>query len=81
MIDIIKLEKPVTIVTDSAITKAGSSFVVTARAEHIPRTSTVIGFPLNRGSVNNFVFIAFYLTEVFTVAKVESAGAADKLSV
>ena len=37
------LEKPVTTITESAITKAGLSFAVTANAEQIPRICTVTG--------------------------------------
>ena len=40
------------------ITIAGSSFTVTARAEHIPSTSTVIGLALMIGVVKIFLSIA-----------------------
>ena len=41
--EIIRLENPVTTITDSAITKAGFNFAVTASAEQIPSICTVIG--------------------------------------
>jgi len=40
-----------------AITKAGFILTVTARAEQIPRTCTVIGLLLPRGSVSNLIFL------------------------
>ena len=41
--------KPVTRVTERAMTRAPLSSTVTAREEHIPRTRTVIGLPLRIG--------------------------------
>jgi hypothetical protein len=59
--DIIKLENPVTIVTDKAITIADSNFTVTAKAEHIPNTKTVIGLVLKNGLVNIFYLLPWLL--------------------
>ena len=56
--EIRKLESPVTRVTEIPITIAGSNFTVTARAEQIPSTSTVIGLALIIGVVNIFLSIA-----------------------
>src|SRR4030042_2449402 len=71
-----------TTITDMAITKAGFSFTVTARAEHIPRTCTVIGLFSLSGSLTNFRFffdnngsfsiilISFFFFEIiFIIAK------------
>ncbi|MPN55108.1 hypothetical protein SDC9_202787 [bioreactor metagenome] len=65
MSEMMKLEKPVTTVTDIAITIAGSSFTVTARAEQIPNTSTVTGFFLKIGSVNILLFISYLFYVLF----------------
>ena len=56
--EIKKLENPVTIITDKAITIAGSSFTVSARDEQIPRTKTVTGLAFKIGVVNIFLSIA-----------------------
>jgi hypothetical protein len=58
MAAITRFETAVTIVTDKAMTIAGLSFTVTARAEQIPRTWTVIGLLLPKGSVKSFKFFA-----------------------
>ena len=47
----IKLEKAVTMVTESAITRAPLSCTVTAKDEQIPSTNTVIGLFLKNGFV------------------------------
>jgi len=54
---IIRFEKPVTMVTDKAITMAGFNWTVTARAEQIPNTCTVIGFSSFNGFVSNFRYL------------------------
>jgi hypothetical protein len=48
-----KLERPVTTITDKAITKAPFNWTVTANAEQIPKTNTEIGLPLKMGFNNN----------------------------
>ena len=48
----IKLEKVTTNVMASVITIAGMTCVVTARAEHIPKTLTEIGLSPRMGSQN-----------------------------
>lgn len=70
MSEIMKLEKPVTIVTDNAITMAGSNLTVTANEEQIPKTKTVTGFDLKIGFlyISLFILIAFYLTSAVSVA-------------
>jgi hypothetical protein len=45
----IRLEKAVTIVTESAITNAGFSFAVTASAEQIPKICTTTGLFTHTG--------------------------------
>ena len=56
--EIRKLESPVTRVTEIPITIAGYNLTVTARAEQIPSTRTVIGLALMIGVVNIFLSIA-----------------------
>lgn len=73
----IKLENPVTIVTESAITIAGSSLTVTASAEQIPRTSTVTGLLLNNGSINIFLSISYCFTGLGVGTTDESALAVE----
>ena len=46
----------ITKITESVITTAGSSLTVIAKAEHIPKTWTVIGLSSSRGSVSNALF-------------------------
>lgn len=70
-------ENPVTIVTERAITMAGSSLTVTASAEQIPSTSTVTGLFLNNGSVNIFLSIAYWFTGLVVGTTVESALAVE----
>ena len=48
----IRLERPVTIMTERPITNAPFSCTVTASEEQIPRTRTEIGLPLNIGFKN-----------------------------
>ncbi len=55
--EITTLPMAVTKVTDSAITKAGSSFAVTASAEQMPSTCMVMGFSRFRGEVKSFLFL------------------------
>ena len=55
--DRIRLANPVTIVTEIAMTIAGSTLTVTAREEQIPSTRTVMGFFLNSGSMYIFLSI------------------------
>jgi uncharacterized membrane protein YcgQ (UPF0703/DUF1980 family) len=43
-----------TAVTDIVITTAGSSFAVTANAEHIPSTCTITGFSFDSGEKSGF---------------------------
>ena len=50
--------RAVTIVTDSAITKAGFNLAVTANAEQIPKICTVTGFVAPNGEVSNLRFFA-----------------------
>src|SRR4030042_6493262 len=50
------LETARTAITETAITKAGFIFTVTASAEHIPSTCTVIGLFSLSGSLTNFRF-------------------------
>ncbi|MPN26723.1 hypothetical protein SDC9_174148 [bioreactor metagenome] len=47
--EIITFENATIMVTDKPITRAGSSFAVTASAEQIPNTCTVIGLFLLNG--------------------------------
>ncbi len=47
--DIITLENASTAMTDMPITRAGSSFAVTARQEQIPNTCTITGLSLEKG--------------------------------
>jgi hypothetical protein len=54
----IRLEKAVTTVTESAITMAGLSWAVTANAEQIPRIWIVTGLSLSSGPVSSFMFFA-----------------------
>lgn len=75
--DTINPEKPVTIVTERAITIAGSSLTVTARAEHIPSTSTVTGLFLNNGSINIFLSISYWFTGLGVGVAVESLFAVE----
>ena len=53
-----KLEQPVTMVTERAMMQAGCNFAVTAKAEQIPSTNTVIGLAVNRGFIKIFLSIA-----------------------
>ena len=50
MTDVIKLEKIITKTTLIAIMIVGSILIVTARAEHIPKTCIVIGLSSLNGS-------------------------------
>ena len=47
--EMITLEKASTAITDMPMTRAGSSFAVTARQEHIPSTCTTTGLSLEKG--------------------------------
>ena len=49
--EITRFDKAVTTVTESAITMAGLSFAVTAKAEQMPKINTVTGFALRKGAV------------------------------
>lgn len=59
--EITKFDNAITTVTERAITNAGLSLAVTARAEHIPNINTVTGFALRNGDVmsSKFLFIVF----------------------
>ena len=56
--EIMTLAKATTAVTDTAMTRAGSSFAVTARAEQIPNICTITGLFLESGpkSISLFFF-------------------------
>ena len=54
--EITTLETASTAITENAITTEGSSLTVTASAEQIPRTCTVIGLLLFKGSLRSFRF-------------------------
>jgi hypothetical protein len=54
--EIVKFANTITAITDIDITTAGSSFAVTARAEHIPKTCTVMGFSALSGLKISFLF-------------------------
>ena len=57
--DIITFEKAVTAVTEIPMTIAGSSFAVTAKQEHMPRTCTITGLSFDRGLNNAALFFLF----------------------
>lgn len=59
--EITKFDNAITTVTERAITNAGFSLAVTARAEQIPNINTVTGFALRNGAVmsSKFLFIVF----------------------
>ena len=70
-----RLERPVTAMTESAITQAPLSSTVTAREEQIPRTSTVIGLPLNIGAKNvSFRFAITVSSELVVGAAFSASG-------
>ena len=48
----------ITTMTEMAITMAGFIFTVTASAEHIPSTCTVIGLSCPSGLVSSFLYFA-----------------------
>ena len=56
--EIIRLAKAVTTVTEMAMTKAGCNFTVTANAEQMPNTCTVMGLLPPKGVVINLRFLA-----------------------
>ena len=58
----IRLERPVTMITERPITKAPFSCTVTASEEQIPRTRTEIGLPLKIG------FRKVYLKSKFAIS-------------
>ena len=49
MSDMMTFENASTAMTDMPITRAGSSFAVTARHEHMPNTCTTTGLSLEKG--------------------------------
>ena len=51
------MENAVTTVTEMAMTKAGCSLAVTAKAEQIPNTCTVTGLSAPKGRVRSFMFL------------------------
>ena len=55
-----RFDNAVTTVTESAITIAGFSLAVTAKAEQIPKISTVTGFALRKGAVIKFKFLLMF---------------------
>jgi len=55
MSDITKLDKATTAVTDKAMTMVGFIWVVTAKAEQIPKTCIVTGLLSDKGSVMSFL--------------------------
>jgi hypothetical protein len=55
MSDTTKLDRVTTAKTDKAITMVGFIWVVTAKAEHIPRTCMVTGLLSDKGSVISFL--------------------------
>ena len=57
--DIITFENAVTAVTEIPMTIAGSSFAVTAKQEHMPRTCTITGLSFDRGLNNAALFFLF----------------------
>ena len=58
--DITRFDKAVTTVTDNAITIAGLSLAVTAKAEQMPKISTVTGFALRNGAVISFKLLLIF---------------------
>src|SRR5215204_7806449 len=56
MAEIMRFENAVTTITDKAITIDGFICTVTARAEQMPNTWTVMGLLSLRGSLRSFLF-------------------------
>ena len=61
--DIITFENAVTAVTEIPMTIAGSSFAVTAKQEHMPRTCTITGLSFDRGLNNAALFFLFKMLD------------------
>ena len=55
--EMMRFDNAITTVTERAITNAGLSLAVTARAEHIPNINTVTGFALRNGAVKSSKFL------------------------
>ena len=55
--DVIKLENIITKTTLIDMTIVGSSFIVTANAEHIPKTCIEMGLLSSKGSTNIFLLL------------------------
>ena len=69
--DIITFENAVTAVTEIPMTIAGSSFAVTAKQEHMPRTCTITGLSFDRGLNNAALFFLFKIANLIICCFVE----------